>query len=62
MNQQQTQDQQTQQGAVYTNEILRRLVEHYLDAESLPSKADRPLTVTLFHRLYRCVMTEGYGE
>ncbi len=58
---QQPEARQTQDEAPYTNAILNRLVEHYLADSPLPGK-NGELSITLFHRLYRYVMAEGYGE
>lgn len=62
MDRQQTHDQQTQGDAEYTNALVGRLVEHYLARTPLPDKAGKPITITLFHHLYRHVMEEGYGQ
>ena len=61
MIEQQPEARQTQDNAPYTNAILDRLVEHYLADSPLPGN-NGALSVTLFHRLYRYVMAEGYEE
>ena len=46
----------------YTNTLLDRLVEHYLTATT-PDQTERDrLTPVLFHKLYRAIMAEGYGQ
>ena len=54
--------QQTQGDVQYMDGILNRLLEHYLTSEMLPGKEEERLSPTLFHRLARCVVNEGYGE
>ncbi len=61
MIEQQPEARQTQADSPYTSAILDRLVEHYLADSPLPGN-NGVLTITLFHRLYRYVMVEGYGE
>lgn len=61
MTRQQMEAWQTQADTAYTNAILDRLVEHYLADSPLPGN-NGELSITLFHRLYRYVMVEGYGE
>lgn len=56
---QQPEAQPTQDDTPYTNAILDRLVERYLVDSPLPGN-NRELSITLFHRLYRYVMLEGY--
>ena len=45
----------------YADAILDRLVEQYLAGSPLPGTRGQ-LSIVLFHRLYRYVMAEGYGE
>ncbi len=61
MMKQQSEVQQTTDDAAYMNAILDRLVEHYLGDTPLPNNNGQ-LSITLFHRLYRHVMAEGYGK
>ncbi len=58
---QQPEARQTQDDTPYTNAILDRLVEQYLADAPLPGN-NGELSITLFHRLYRYVMAEGYEE
>jgi hypothetical protein len=48
--------------AAYTNAILDRLVEQYLTRTALPGTEQHVLTIERFHRLYQCVLAEGYGR
>ena len=52
---------QIQGNLQFVDRILNRLLEHYLTREALPGTDEERLTVTLFHRLARCVVAEGYG-
>jgi hypothetical protein len=52
-------------GIAYRNRILKRLLEHYLIGRARSTdEVDEltVLTVARFHRLYRYVVAEGYGE
>ncbi len=53
---------QTQRDVQYTNGILDHLLEQYLAGNIPPNQAGEPVTITLFHRLSRAVLAEGYGE
>ena len=58
-----TMDQQeTRDDLAYMDEMLRRLLEHYLTGTSLPGNAGARVSMTLLHRLARCIVTEGYGQ
>ncbi len=62
MGQQPTHDPQIQDDAPYTNAIMERLVEQYLARTALPAPEGGALTIERFHRLYQCVLAEGYGR
>ena len=46
----------------YRNRILKRLVELYLTGTDLPAGMPTRRTIAEFHRLYRHIIAEGYGE
>ncbi len=48
--------------APYTTTIMDRLVEQYLARTALPVPTGEALTIERFHRLYQCVLAEGYGR
>ncbi len=48
--------------APYTTTIMDRLVEQYLARTALPVPEGGVLTIERFHRLYQCVLAEGYGR
>ena len=54
--------QETRDDLAYMDDILRRLLEHYLTGTSLPGKARARVSMTHLHRLARCIVTEGYGQ
>ena len=54
--------QQTLGDLEYMSDILQRLVEHYLTSTPLPSIGEKPVSITLLHRLARHVVAEGYGQ
>ena len=54
--------QQTLGDLAYMSDILQRLVEHYLTTTPLPSTDEKPVSITLLHRLARHVVVEGYGQ
>ncbi len=64
MEQQQPQELQiqVQDDAAYTSTILNRLIEHYLARIALPGAEETAFTIERFHRLYQCVLAEGYGQ
>ena len=51
-----------QDAAAYTTAILDRLIEQYLAHTVVPAPDGAPLTIARFHRLYQCVLAEGYGR
>ena len=47
----------------YIESIMNRLQRHYVERTPLPDHEDeQPLSLELLQRLYRHVMSEGYGE
>ena len=50
--------------ADYTEKLVDRLVENYLAANEVPSGAEsgKQLTPALFHKIFRAIQAEGYGE
>jgi hypothetical protein len=54
--------QQTLGDLAYMSEILQRLVEQYLASTPLPTTDEKPVSITLLHRLARHVVVEGYGQ
>ncbi len=49
-------------GITNQDAILKRLLEYFLTRTELPHNQPTLVTATLFHRLYRYVVAEGYGE
>ncbi len=62
MEQQHPHEPHTQDDAVYINALVDRLAEQYLARTATPAPNGAPLTIERFHRLYRCVLAEGYGR
>ncbi len=62
MEQQHTPESQMHHDTAYTQAILDRLVEQYLARTALSDTEAPPLTIERFHRLYCCIMAEGYGQ
>ncbi len=54
--------QQTLGNLEYMSDILQRLVEQYLTSTPLPNADDKPVSITILHRLARHVVAEGYGQ
>ena len=47
----------------YVQAIMNRLRRHYAERTPLPDRDDgETLSLALLQRLYRSVMSEGYGE
>jgi hypothetical protein len=47
----------------YVQAIMNRLQRHYAERTPLPDRDDgETLSLALLQRLYRYVMSEGYGE
>jgi hypothetical protein len=47
----------------YVESIMNRLRRHYAEQTPLPGhKEQDPLSLQMLQRLYRHVMSEGYGE
>jgi hypothetical protein len=54
---------ETDERRAYVETIMNRLRRHYAERTPLPGREDsEPLTLQLLQRLYRNVMSEGYGE
>jgi hypothetical protein len=54
---------QTDQRRAYVEAIMNRLRRHYAEQTLLPDRDDaETLSLALLQRLYRYVMSEGYGE
>ena len=49
-------------GVQYRDQILRHLIEHYLTGDRLAYGTPNRVTVAEFHRMFRYVVQEGYGE
>ncbi len=46
----------------YVEAIMNRLRRHYAERTPLPERDDETLSLQMLQRLYRYVMSEGYGE
>ncbi|HEU5100253.1 MAG TPA: hypothetical protein VFU22_14595 [Roseiflexaceae bacterium] len=46
----------------YVQAIMNRLRQHYAERTPLPDRDAETLSLALLQRLYRYVMSEGYGE
>ena len=46
----------------YVEAIMNRLRRHYAERIALPGREDETLSLQMLQRLYRHVMSEGYGE
>jgi hypothetical protein len=57
-------DTKTEQRRAYVDALLQRLRRQYVERRPLPRPDDtkQPLSLPLLQRLYRCVISEGYGE
>ena len=54
---------QTDERRTLVETIMNRLRRHYAERTPLPDRDDgETLSVALLQRLYRYVMSEGYGE
>ena len=54
---------QTDERRAYVEAIMNRLRRHYAERTPLPdSDGAETLSLALLQRLYRYVMSEGYGE
>ena len=62
MEEQQTHTPQNHGDTAYTTAIVDRLAAQYLARTTLPGTDQPTLTIERFHRLYWCVMAEGYGQ
>jgi hypothetical protein len=53
----------TDQRRAFVEAIMNRLRRHYAERTPLPDRDNQePLSLALLQRLYRYVMSEGYGE
>jgi hypothetical protein len=54
---------QTDKCRAFVEAIMNRLRRHYAEQTPLPGNQDtQRLSLAQLQRLYRCVMSEGYGE
>jgi hypothetical protein len=53
---------ETDERRAYIESIMNRLRRHYAEQTPLPGHEDEALSLQLLQRLYRHVMSEGYGE
>lgn len=56
---------ETERRRLYVEAIMNRLRRHYAERTPLPESSNRgeeALTLPTLQRLYRYVMSEGYGE
>jgi len=54
---------QTDERRAFVEAIMNRLRRHYAERTPLPDRGNQePLSLALLQRLYRYVMSEGYGE
>jgi hypothetical protein len=54
---------ETDERRAYVESIMNRLRRHYAERTPLPGRDEgEALTLQLLQRLYRNVMSEGYGE
>jgi hypothetical protein len=53
---------ETEERRAYVETIMNRLRRHYAERTSLPDREDEPLSLQMLQRLYRHVISEGYGE
>ncbi len=54
---------QSDERRTFVEAIMNRLRRHYAEQTPLPCNEDsQTLSLAQLQRLYRCVMSEGYGE
>ncbi|MFL5803466.1 MAG: hypothetical protein ACJ8CR_17205 [Roseiflexaceae bacterium] len=54
---------QTDERRTFVEAIMNRLRRHYAERTPLPGNEDtQTLSLAQLQRLYRCVVSEGYGE
>lgn len=46
----------------YVESIMNHLRQHYAERTPLPNDENETLTLQMLQRLYRYVISEGYGE
>ncbi|MBC8162701.1 MAG: hypothetical protein H7Z42_15935 [Roseiflexaceae bacterium] len=52
---------ETETRRAYVEAIMNRLRRHYAERTPLPGREDETLSLQMLQRLYRNVMSEGYG-
>ena len=55
-------DTETDKRRAYVEAIMNRLRRHYAERTPLPGNDEEALSLQMLQRLYRHVMSEGYGE
>ena len=54
---------QSDERRAFVEAIMNRLRQHYTEQTPLPGDAEtQTLSLAQLQRLYRCVVSEGYGE
>jgi hypothetical protein len=53
---------ETDERRAYVESIMNRLRRHYAERTPLPDREEETLSLQMLQRLYRYVMSEGYGE
>lgn len=53
---------ETDERRAYIETIMNRLRRHYAERTALPDREGETLTLQMLQRLYRHVISEGYGE
>jgi hypothetical protein len=54
---------QSEECRIFIEAIMNRLRQHYAERTSLPDDTNtQTLSLAQLQRLYRCVVSEGYGE
>ncbi|HEU5016075.1 MAG TPA: hypothetical protein VFT66_26360 [Roseiflexaceae bacterium] len=53
---------ETDKRKAYIESVMNRLRRHYAERTPLPDRENETLTLQMLQRLYRHVISEGYGE
>lgn len=53
---------ETDERRAYVEAIMNRLRRHYAERSPVPGHEEETLSLQMLQRLYRYVMSEGYGE
>lgn len=53
---------ETDERRIYVEGIMNRLRRHYAERTPIPDQEEEALSLQMLQRLYRYVMSEGYGE